>query len=131
MSDLKAIPPAEQRQQRQKMLELLEHHGQGAETDIGIEKECTLHIEKTKCPALLQMIYQPEKHTFSAKTLNAYLEHVISQNWPSASAFAHTVAGDLYDHGLPYALTLHLDIEHEGLVESFDVRHHQPSHDAL
>lgn len=131
MSECKDPTPAEQRRQRQQMLDLLEHHGQGAETDIGIEKDCTLHLDGTKCPAILQMIYQPEHNTFSAKSLNAYLEHVISQNWPSASAFAHSVAGDLYDHGLPYALTLHLDIEHDGLVESFEVRHHQPGHKSI
>ncbi len=131
MSNLQELRPAEQRQHRQKMLDLLEHHGQGAVTDIGVEKECTLHIDGAKCPAILYVIYQPEKNTFSAKSMNAYLEHVISQSWPSASAFAHDVAGDLYDHGLPYALTLHLDIEHDGMVESFEVRHNQPGPPAI
>ena len=114
------------RHARQQMVVLHPHTANGAETEIGIEKDLALELENAKVPAALLLVYGPDKNTFTAASLNGYLEHMASQAWPSASAFAHTLAEDLYDHGLPHSLTVHLDVEHDGLIESFEVKREQP-----
>ena len=108
------------------MLTLLAHEGHGAESIAHLEKDFTLKVDGTDLDAALILAYKPEKHTFEATSLDGYLNHMLGLNWASVSDFTHTLAADLYDHALPFKLTLEVAAEHEGFTETVEAKHKQP-----
>jgi len=113
---------------RQDMLALLAHESHGAKGKIYIEKTTHIKVEAANLACRLRLAYTPQQHTFEASTLEAYFAHMLALTWPSASEFTHTLAADLYDHGLPLKLTLEVAVDHEGFTETVEAKHRQPEY---
>lgn len=124
MSSPAAQQPA--RHKRQEMLKLLPHEPHGGKGKVHLKKAATLNLEHTQLPCVISLAYSPEKYTFEAAALEAYFNHMLALCWPSVSAFTHTLAADLYDHGLPLKLTLEVAADHTVFTETVKAKHAQP-----